>query len=86
MDNFKIIYKILKYPERWENRRQTGKRTDRAGEKGECEHLMKSEDLRDWIDSLTQDITFEYLGVNGSICLFSRSDIFFMLRRKGAEL
>lgn len=68
MDNFKIIYKILKYPERWENRRQTGKRTDRAGEKGECEHLMKSEDLRDWIDSLTQDITFEYLGVNGSIC------------------
>lgn len=55
MDNFKIIYKILKYPERWENRRQTGKRTDRAGEKGECEHLMKSEDLRDWIDSLTQD-------------------------------
>ena len=90
MDNFKIIYKILKYPERWEmrlkcrgwmdperweNRRQTGKRTDRAGEKGECEHLMKSEDLRDWIDSLTQDITFEYLGVNGSICPFSRSDI-----------
>lgn len=36
---------------------------------------MKSEDLRDWIDSLTQDITFEYLGVNGSICPFSRSDI-----------
>ena len=75
MDNFKIIYKILKYPERWKNHRQTCKRTHGAGEKGECGHLMKSEDLRDWIDSLTQDIAFEYLGVNGSICPFSRSDI-----------
>lgn len=66
---------LTQFFKRWKNRRQTGKRTDRAGEKGECEHLMKSEDLRDWIDSLTQDITFEYLGVNGSICPFSRSDI-----------
>lgn len=73
MDNFKIIYKILKYPERWKNHRQTCKRTDGAGEKGECGHLMKSEDLRDWIDSLTQDIAFEYLGVNGSICPLSLS-------------
>lgn len=36
---------------------------------------MKKEDLRDWIDSLTQDIDFEYLDVSGSICPFSRSDI-----------
>lgn len=36
---------------------------------------MKKEDLKDWIDSLTQDIDFEYLGVSGSICPFSRSDI-----------
>lgn len=36
---------------------------------------MKSEDLRKWIESLTQDIVFEYLGVSGVICPFSRSDI-----------
>lgn len=36
---------------------------------------MKMEDLRNWIDSLTQDIVFEYLGTYGSICPFSHSDI-----------
>ena len=36
---------------------------------------MKAGDLRAWIDSLTQDIDFEYHGRTGSICPFSRSDI-----------
>lgn len=36
---------------------------------------MKQSDLRNWIDSLTQDIDFSYKGRPGSICPFSRSDI-----------
>ena len=36
---------------------------------------MNPQDLRNWIDSLTQDISFEYCGKLGSICPFSRSDI-----------
>ena len=36
---------------------------------------MKAQDLRAWIDSLTQDIDFSYHGVTGSICPFSRQDI-----------
>lgn len=36
---------------------------------------MKPEDLRKWIDGLTQDISFEYLGIGGSICPFNRQDI-----------
>lgn len=36
---------------------------------------MNPQNLRNWIDSLTQDISFEYLGIWGSICPFSRSDI-----------
>ena len=36
---------------------------------------MKASDLRDWIDSLTQDIDFSYNGKDGSICPISRSDI-----------
>ena len=36
---------------------------------------MKAQDLRAWIDSLTQDIDFSYRGVTGSICPFSRQDI-----------
>lgn len=36
---------------------------------------MKVDDLRKWIDSLTQDIDFSYQGRNGSICLFNRNDI-----------
>lgn len=36
---------------------------------------MKAQDLRDWIDSLTDDIEFEYQGKWGSICPFSREDI-----------
>lgn len=36
---------------------------------------MKKEELYKWIDSLTQDIDFEYLGVSGSICPFSRLNI-----------
>lgn len=36
---------------------------------------MKASDLKALIDSLTQDIDFEYLGKQGSICPFSRTDI-----------
>ena len=36
---------------------------------------MNETDLRNWIDSLTQDITFEYAGVSGSICPFTRTNI-----------
>ena len=36
---------------------------------------MNANDLRDLIDSLTQDIDFEYCGKMGSICPFSRTDI-----------
>ncbi len=36
---------------------------------------MKAENLKDWIDSLTQDISFVYLGIEGAICPFSRTDI-----------
>ena len=36
---------------------------------------MTQQELYDWIDSLAQDIEFEYNGVYGSICLFSRKDI-----------
>ena len=36
---------------------------------------MSEKELRDWIDSLTADIEFLYLGVWGSICPFSREDI-----------
>lgn len=36
---------------------------------------MKASDLRDWIDSLTQDIDFSYNGKSGSICPISRTNI-----------
>lgn len=36
---------------------------------------MDSKELRDWIDSLTDDIEFLYNGVFGSICPTSRTDI-----------
>lgn len=36
---------------------------------------MNADDLRAWIDSLTQDIDFVYQGVSGSICPFSRTNI-----------
>lgn len=36
---------------------------------------MKAPDLRNWIDSLTQDIDFSYNGKSGSICPISRTDI-----------
>lgn len=36
---------------------------------------MNAEDLKKWIDGLTQDIDFEYLGVPGTICPFSRTNI-----------
>lgn len=36
---------------------------------------MKPDDLRDWIDSLTDDIEFQYLGIWGSICPFNRHNI-----------
>ena len=36
---------------------------------------MKASELKAWIDSLTQDIDFEYRGIPGSICPFSRSNI-----------
>lgn len=36
---------------------------------------MKANDLRNWIDSLSQDIDFSYKGVLGSICPINRQDI-----------
>lgn len=36
---------------------------------------MNAQELRDWIDSLTDDIEFQYKGVWGSICPFSRENI-----------
>lgn len=36
---------------------------------------MNAKELYDWIDSLTQDIEFQYRGVWGSICPFSRTNI-----------
>ena len=36
---------------------------------------MSAQELRDWIDSLTDDIEFQYKGVWGSICPFSRENI-----------
>lgn len=36
---------------------------------------MNAQDLRDWIDSLTDDIVFQYRGVWGSICPFNRQNI-----------
>ena len=45
---------------------------------------MKANDLEALIDSLTQDIDFEYRGKQGSICPFSRTDI--SLAYDGEEL
>ena len=36
---------------------------------------MEPHDLRNWINCLSQDISFEYLGKLGLICPFKRSDI-----------
>ena len=36
---------------------------------------MKAQELRAWIDSLTQDIDFEFRGIIGSICPFNRTNI-----------
>lgn len=36
---------------------------------------MNANDLKSWISGLTQDITFRYRDIWGSICPFSRSDI-----------
>lgn len=36
---------------------------------------MDAQQLRDWIDSLTDDIEFMYQGKWGSICPFSRENI-----------
>lgn len=36
---------------------------------------MKAQNLRDWIDSLTDDIEFRYKGLWGSICPFNRQNI-----------
>lgn len=36
---------------------------------------MKSTELRDWIDSLTDDIEFQYQGKWGAICPFNRQNI-----------
>ena len=42
---------------------------------GECRNFMNANDLRELIDSLAQDIDFEYRGKVGSICPFNRTDI-----------
>ncbi len=36
---------------------------------------MNASELKSWIDSLTQDIDFEYRGKLGSICPFNRNNI-----------
>lgn len=36
---------------------------------------MKSDKLKKWILSLTDDIEFDYLGIHGSICPFSADNI-----------
>ena len=36
---------------------------------------MKASELRGWIDSLTDDIEFQYQGKWGAICPFSRKNI-----------
>ena len=36
---------------------------------------MNKKELRDWINSLTDDIVFQYQGVWGSICPFNRHNI-----------
>ena len=36
---------------------------------------MNATELREWIDSLSQDIDFEYNGKCGAICPFNRSNI-----------
>lgn len=36
---------------------------------------MKAQDLKSWIDSLTDDIEFSYNGKDGAICPISRADI-----------
>lgn len=36
---------------------------------------MSADELRTLIDNLAQDISFEYKGIMGSICPFSRTDI-----------
>ena len=36
---------------------------------------MNASDLKNWIDSLTDDIEFVYRGVSGAICPFSRNNI-----------
>lgn len=45
---------------------------------------LKAIELKALIDSLTQDIDFEYHGKQGSICPFSRADI--SLAYDGEEL
>ncbi len=37
---------------------------------------MKAQELRKWIDSLTDDIEFSYAGKHGSICPISRAEIY----------
>ena len=36
---------------------------------------MKADDLKKWIDSLVQDIDFEFQDRQGCICPFARNDI-----------
>lgn len=36
---------------------------------------MNPSDLKEWINSLTDDIKFQYRGVAGAICPFSRQKI-----------
>lgn len=47
---------------------------------------MKVDDLRKWIDSLTQDIDFTYQGKKGSICPFTKNDISLCFDRKSIDV
>ena len=43
---------------------------------------MNRDDLKNMIDSLTQDVEFDYSGMHGSICPFSRGEIYVQFGRK----
>ena len=46
---------------------------------------MNRDDLKKLIDSLTQDVEFDYNGMHGSICPFSRSEIHVRFGEKTRE-
>ena len=47
---------------------------------------MSAKELQNWINGLTQDITFEYLGVEGSILSIFKDGYFYIIWRFGAHI